>query len=190
MISERDPQLTLDENGTQPVIGTGAVRALFIDPTKLDRTSADRVPTSPAVANTGQVLLHAVGSNRGQAAVVVSEFEGYFISRNIIILSVTELNVLPAYLAITLNSRFVKQQLDVIATGAVLLQLSIGKLRDILIPVPDIPTQKQIIERVTQAQAKLIDAEQQVLLAEATMKNSQASLQDTIDHSWDEGENG
>jgi hypothetical protein len=183
-------QLTLNENGTLPVIGPGALRSLSIDPKKLDVTSADRLTTHPVRAEINDVLVHAVGPNRGQAAAVGPEFKGYFISRNIIILRVTSPDVLPAYLAIAMNNKFVKQQLDENSTGSVLQQLSIDKLNDILVPVPDIQTQMVIIESVTDAQNKLIEAEQQVLTAELALKAEQTNLQNIINSSWGEGENG
>jgi restriction endonuclease S subunit len=89
-----------------------------------------------------------------------------------------------------MNNKFVKQQLDENSTGSVLQQLSIDKLNDILVPVPDIQTQMVIIESVTDAQNKLIEAEQQVLTAELALKAEQTNLQNIINSSWGEGENG
>lgn len=173
--------LTLDKNGSLPVIGPGALRALSIDPTKLDRTTEEKLADNPVIAQTNDVLIHAVGSNRGQAAMIGADFENCFISRNIIVLHPKSSLILPDYLAIILNSSFVRKQLKERATGSVIRQLSIQKLGDLIIPVPDLLTQRLIAANVTDIQQKLVEIEQQALVFQSALKEQQDNLQNILD---------
>jgi type I restriction-modification system DNA methylase subunit len=174
--------LRLDENGTLPVIGPGALRSLFIDPAKLGRTTEKNLSNKQVVAQVNDVLIHAVGTYRGEAALVESDFENSFINQNIIVLRDFSPKVLPAYLAIVLNSGFVKQQLEGKATGSVIVQYSIRKLNDLKIPIPTIETQKYIIKKVANTRQKLLEIEQQALVIESSHKEQEDNLKNILDN--------
>jgi restriction endonuclease S subunit len=174
--------LTLDKEGTIPVIGPGAIRSLFIDPSSLDRTTEIRIPPKSVVTQANDVLIHAVGPYRGQAALVEPDLINYLVSRNVIVLQDISPKVLPAYLATVLNSGFVRKQMEDKSTGAVLAQLSIRKLVDIKIPVPDLTTQNHIVDKVSSTRRKLIETEQQALVVQSALKEQQESLRSLLDN--------
>ena len=173
--------LTLDPLGQLFMIGPGAIRTLSIDPTALDRTSRDRLPNRPVRAQRNDILIHAVGPNRGQAALVEEDVDNLFVSRNVIIVHPVSPMVLPAFLAIALNGSFVKAQLEERTTGSVIRQLGIRKIEDLRIPVPDLETQKSIIQEMSNARRKLLEIEAQALVVQATLREQQRNLQSILD---------
>jgi hypothetical protein len=174
--------LTLDPQGQLLVIGPRAIRTLSIDPTELDRTSEERLPKRPVRAQTNDILIHAVGPNRGQAAPVEADFDSLFVSRNVIIAYSVSPMVLPAFLAIALNSSFVKAQLEERATGSVIRQLSIRKLEDLRVPIPDLETQRSIIDQMSNTRRKLVEIEAQALVMQAALREQERNLQSILDN--------
>jgi hypothetical protein len=98
--------LTLDPLGDLLVIGPGAVRKLSIRATKLGKTAGTKLPSSPVIAGEDDIVINAVGEYRGQAALVGKDFAGFYISRNVIVLASVSPHLLPAYLAIAVNTKF------------------------------------------------------------------------------------
>ena len=174
--------LTVDKHGPLPVIGPGALRSFSIDSAKLDKTTKEKLPKKPVVSQVNDILIHGVGTYRGQAALVEPGFENCFISRNVIVLRDVASIVLPAYLAIALNSNFVRKQLEDKATGSVYAQFSVEKLRDLQIPVPDLEKQKSLVDRVSTTRQKLLEFEQQVLIVQSALKEQQEDLQTILDN--------
>ena len=155
-------KLTLDRNGPLLVIGPASIRQFVIDPTKLDRTTKERLPKRPVVAQSGDVLIHAISNYRGHAAAVDPDFEGFFISRNVIVVRPNPSVILSQYLSIALNGRFVRQQLDQLVAGSTIPQLTIDLVEKVLIPMPEIETQQAIVERVENALKNRLTAEQRL----------------------------
>ena len=104
------------------------------------------------------------------------------ISRNIIVVRVISKLILPAYLALVLNSRFVKKQLEDRATGSVYAQFSIKKLTDLQIPVPNLQQQNSLVEKVAATRQKVLEYEQQVLIVQSALKEQQDDLQQMLDN--------
>lgn len=169
--------LTLDKLGDIFVIGPSALRALSIDPTKLDKTSSDKIPPEPILTRIHDILIHAIGNYRGETAIIEPGFENFYVSRNIIVLRNITPNIIPSYLAIALNSSFVKKQLEDRATGSVISILTARKLKDVLIPVPDLQTQKEIVQMVFSTRQKILEIEQQVIFIESARKEEENKLQ-------------
>jgi hypothetical protein len=174
--------LSLDKNGDLPVIGPGSLRRFVIDATKLDKTIEAKLGPKPVVSQVNDVLMHAVGSYRGQTALVEPGFENCFISRNIIVLRNISSRVLPAYLTLALNSKFVRQQLESRATGSVIAHLSIRKLYDLKIPVPELATQRKLIDQFNETHQKLLEIEQQALVVNSALKEQEGNLQTMLDN--------
>jgi hypothetical protein len=174
--------LTVDKHGSLPVIGPGALRSFSIDSAKLDKTTEEKLPKKPVISQINDILIHGVGTYRGQAALVEPGFENCFISRNVIVLRNVASIVLPAYLVIALNSNFVRKQLKDKATGSVYAQFSVEKLRDLQIPVPDLGKQKSLVEKVSSTRQKLLEFEQQALIVQSARKEQQTNLQAILDN--------
>ncbi len=174
--------LTLDKNGNLPVIGPGALRSFSIDSAKLDKTTEKNLSKIPVVSEVNDILIHGVGTYRGQAALVESGLENCFVSRNIIVLREVSPIILPSYLVIALNSAFVKRQLEDKATGSVFSQFSVEKLKDLQIPVPSLENQKRLIEKVSATRQKLLEYEQQVLIAQSALKEQVNTLNNILEN--------
>lgn len=65
---------------------------------------------------------------------------------SVIIISITDQNLAPEYLAIYLNSPHGQEQLRDIATGATIRTLTISQLQNIPIPIPPPGTQQALID--------------------------------------------
>lgn len=174
--------LTLDKNGDLPVIGPGALRSFSIDSAKLDKTTEKKLPKNPVVSQIKDILIHGVGTYRGQAALVEPGLENCFVSRNIIVLRDISTDVLPTYLVIALNSTFVQRQLEDRATGSVFSQFSVKKLKDLQIPIPSLEKQKKLVEKVSATRQKLLEYEQQVLITQSALKEQQSTLQNILEN--------
>ena len=174
--------LTLDKNGALPVIGPGALRSFSIDSAKFDKTIEENLPKNPVVSQVKDILIHGVGTYRGQAALVEPGLENCFVSRNIIVLRDISTVVLPSYLVIALNSTFVQRQLEDRATGSVFSQFSVEKLKDLQIPVPSLEKQKWLIEKISATRQKLLEYEQQVLITQSALKEQQSTLQNILEN--------
>jgi hypothetical protein len=179
---KKGAHLTLDKKGSISVIGPAAVRELEVDVSKLDKTTKENIPQNSKPVRANDILIHALGTYRGQSAIVERDFENTFVSRNIIVLRALTPNLIPEYLAIALNSHFVRRQLEDRATGSVIAQLTIRKLEDVLIPVPDLDIQKAIVEKVYAARQKITEIEHQVLVVQSALKEQQETLQSILDN--------
>ena len=174
--------LTLDKNGDLPVIGPGALRSFSIDSAKLDKTTERNLSKIPVISEVNDILIHGVGTYRGQAALVEPGLENCFVSRNIIVLRDISPIILPSYLVIALNSTFVKRQLEDRATGSVFSQFSVEKLKDLQIPVPSLQNQKRLIEKVSATRQKLLEYEQQVLITQSALKEQVNTLNSILEN--------
>ncbi len=184
--------LTLDEEGDLLVIGPGAVRKLSIDPTKLDRTRHSRLTSHPIVAQADDIVINALGKYRGEAALVEPELAGYFISRNIIVVRLQrnmlfQPSLLPAFLAIALNSKFVTGQLANRTTGSVIEQITKGAMLEVLVPVPELNVQRQIIEETTKIRQDILVAEQMLAEHQNMLDQAQETLGAILEHLHTDG---
>lgn len=180
--------LTLDQKGDLQVIGPSAVRMLHIDPGKLDRTTKERLTRKPVTAQRDDIVIHAVGQYRGHAALVGPELAGTYVSRNIIVVRADPSRVLPAYLAVVLNSEFAKRQYLERTTGSVLVQLSIASLSDLVIPVPAISEQRRIVNAVRAAQYRIEVSESQVTELQLSLEDARNNLQEILEKLHEGGE--
>ncbi|CAB3732859.1 hypothetical protein LMG26690_04970 [Achromobacter animicus] len=131
-------------------IGPGAVRPLEIQLDPLDRADEAEVLQYPkAVATEGDIVLNGLSTYLGAAALIES---GQFpINRHIFRIRAHIAFVLPEYLAIAINSRYVHEALIASAGGSVMTMLRLEVLRRVLIPVPPRDIQDEIVRRVALA---------------------------------------
>jgi len=165
--------ITLDDTGDLPVIGPASVRSFYIDPTRLDKTSNKKIALSnlkPRYACKNDILVHAIGPHRGEAALVGSEFDNFLISRHMIIVRLESRQILPGYLEIALNSTFVKKQVYNFSSGSIIASLTPGNIRDIVVPLPCVEDQAKIIENFTSIQKKLRRIQDSLIETEAELE--------------------
>lgn len=138
------------DGGDVVFIGPGAVRPLDIQLDPLDLTDEAEVQRYPnAIAGEGDIVLNGLSTHLGAAAVIES---GLFpINRHIFRIRVQSALVLPEYLAIAINSRYVHEVLLASASGSVMTMLRLDVLKQVLIPVPPRDIQAEIVRRVALA---------------------------------------
>lgn len=128
-------------------IGPGAIRPLEIQLDPLDRADDAEVQQYPkAIANEGDIVMNGLSTYLGAAALIES---GRFpINRHIFRIRLHNALVLPEYLAIAINSRYVHEALIARAGGSVMTMLRLEALKQVLIPVPPQNIQAEIVRRV------------------------------------------
>jgi len=128
-------------------IGPGAVRPLEIQLDPRDRADDAEVKRYPdAVASEGDIVLNGLSTFLGAAALI--ESGRFAINRHIFRIRVHNALVLPEYLVIAINSRYVHEALIAGAGGSVMATLGSVVLKQVLIPVPPRDIQAEIVRRV------------------------------------------
>ncbi len=163
---KRGANIKLDANGKIPVIGPAAIRAMILDTHGMGQTTEDGLPPQSLTVQPGDVLLNNIGIYLGNAAVVSEDLEGSYISRHVILIRPDAAQILPAYLAAAINSNYVQTQIQQRATGSVMPALTIGRLEEVTVPVPDFDIQREVIQKIENAQKNLIQAQENLSKAE------------------------
>lgn len=132
------------EVGDIPYISPASIRSMRLIKEELSYTTEDKIPPRTKKVENGEVVINAIGPNRGKAAFVTSEFSGMAINRHIIALRANYNLILPEYLAISLNSKFVQEQFFDRSTGTVIPSLNLKSFEEIIIPVPNLDVQSRI----------------------------------------------
>ncbi|OXB04970.1 N-6 DNA methylase [Flavobacterium pectinovorum] len=142
----RGDQLVSDNHaGDIPYIAPASIRRMRIVKDSFSYTSKKLIPQKNIKTEFGQILINAIGPNRGKAALVSSEYTNMLINRHIIGLKVNENLVLPGYLAIAINSKIVQEQFLDKSSGSVIPSLNFKSLEEIIIPLPSIEIQEKTI---------------------------------------------
>ena len=116
-----------------------------------------------------------------QSALIEYGNDGINVSRNIIVIKPSLNEVLPEYLTLVLNSEAVQQQLRELSTGSVIPQLTTGRLKELLIPIPPIETQKEIIEKVQIIRKEITSSEKKIQELQLEISKLTKQLQSMID---------
>jgi hypothetical protein len=135
------------QGGDVPFIAPGAIRPLEISLDPLDRADELEVRRYPnAVAQEGDVVLNGVSTYVAAAALI--EDGQYPINRHVFRIRVDKSRVIPGFLVIAINSRYVRDSLKEDATGSIMKMLTVPKLKKTLIPIPPLSVQVEIVQRV------------------------------------------
>lgn len=141
------------KEGVVPFIGPGAIRPLDIDLDPADRTNEAEIERFPkATAVEGDIVLNGVSTYIAAAALI--EEGRHPINRHVFRIRADRTRVLPAYLAIAINSRYVRDALRNDASGSIMKMLTLPMLRNTLIPVPPLSIQMDIVQRVNAAKVE------------------------------------
>lgn len=117
-----------------------------LDPAKRDLITGSHPTAKRAVATeVGDVLLAA----RGGQAVIAGEaagvgLEGAYPTLDVYLIRPDRSWLDPAYLAAWLTFEPVRNSLQASTTGALIPRISIGSLKDLAIPLPPLPCQRQV----------------------------------------------
>lgn len=140
-------------DGVVPFIGPGAIRPLDVNLDPSDRTGEDQIKRYPkAVVIEGDIVINGISTHRAAAALI--EEGQHPINQHVFKVRADRTRVLPAYLAIAINSRYVRDALRQDASGSVIKALTLSTLRSILVPIPPLPVQEDIIRRFNVAKGQ------------------------------------
>lgn len=150
LVTKGSPIRRSKDANTVVFIGPGAIRPLEIQLDLLDRADDTEVQRYPyAIASEGDIVLNGLSTYLGAAAFIEN---GCFpINRHIFRIRVHNALVLPEYLAIAINSRYVHEALIAAAGGSVMPMLRLDVLKQVSIPVPPRDIQAEIVRRVALA---------------------------------------
>lgn len=151
----RGRAIKLNDVGNIPVVGPAAIRALAIEEDGIQKTTEENVPSNPVLIQAGDILLNNIGTYLGQSAVADKALEGINLSQHVILIKANLELVDRDYLAIALNSEFVREQFRSKATGTMMPSLTKTSLETTLIPLPPLDAQKHIVKRVLAIKTKL-----------------------------------
>lgn len=171
----RGSQLVAD-NGNIPYIGPASIRSMQLIEENLSFTSIENLPNSVHRAEENDIIINAIGSYRGSATVVPSWLEGTPINRHVILLQPNLEMILPGYLAIALNSKYVQNQFFDKSTGTVIPALNTKSYEEIFIPVPNLSRQEEIYRDHLQLLNKLNETESAVSKLKAQISQNLNSL--------------
>jgi hypothetical protein len=162
----RGSNLTLDDLGDLPVISPSSVRPNVINIENISYTQPSKLVNNSRKVKAGDIVINAIGDYRGAAALVNNDLENFYINRHVIVIQPIKSLVIPEYLAVVLNGKFVKQQFESLSHRAVIPSLNLQNIRDIAIPLPSFETQRMIVENVRLAKAKWVEAQNTLNSAE------------------------
>jgi hypothetical protein len=167
---KRGSSFKLDDQGEILVIGPGAIRPLEIDVENLVRTSEEAITGRRIIAEEGDILINNISMYLGATAVVNASVAGHVISQHVLLVRPNTSLVLPEYLAVVINSDFVKAQIKTLAAGTVIPALSVARLADLVIPLLSLEDQQRIIQRVNSAYNLVANARIQLDLSEKLLQ--------------------
>ena len=116
----------------------------------------------------GDILLPVLGGSLKSVAIVSKEFDREVATNGFAVLRVKDEN-LRYFVFYYLTTKFAQLQIERNLTGAIMPSVSKSELRKILIPMPDLETQKRIAKKVQEVENKitklLIEAEEVINIA-------------------------
>ena len=116
----------------------------------------------------GDILLPVLGGSLKSVAIVSKEFDREVATNGFAVLRVKDEN-LRYFMFYYLTTKFAQLQIERNLTGAIMPSVSKSELRKILIPMPDLETQKRIAKKVQEVENKitklLIEAEEVINIA-------------------------
>lgn len=147
----------INENGKILLLGPAAIRPLEIVKSNIGRTTIDQLGSRPVEIRYGDIIINNIGTYLGAASMIEEKIENTFISQHVVLIRANESFILPDYLAVALNSDFVKEQIYRKANGSVMPSISMENLRKLEIPVPDIEEQKYIVRQIYESRNKILE---------------------------------
>lgn len=162
----RGKSIKLNEIGDINVLGPASIRPLEIDKDNISKTLFDKIGTNPINIKLGDIVINNIGTYLGAAALIEENIKDTYISQHVILIRPNTTLILPDFLAIAFNSKYVKDQIIQMATGSVMPSISISSLNKIKIPVPEYEMQKVIIENIKKSKDEIQQIKKDLRLAE------------------------
>ena len=169
------------EDGSIEFIGPAAIRRMQLIEDEFCFTSKEALPRNVKRVEENDILINAIGPYRGNATIVPKGFENIPINRHVILLKVNQDLILPGYLAIALNSKYVRDQFFDNSSGTVIPSLNLKILEEVYIPVPNKEKQKEIYEDYLQLFNRLSEIEKSASSIKSTIDQKLSSFGKEVD---------
>jgi len=168
---ERGSAIVTDSNNPEiPFVTPASIRSLLLKTEELSYTSTKKLPKGKIkTIDKDDIIVNIIGPYRGKAALATSEVKGFPINRHLISIKANLDLIIPQYLVIALNSKYVQDQFLDKSSGAVIHALNLASFEEIYLPVPNIKQQEQIYSEYS----KLLDEL-------AKLKNRESEIQSKL----------
>lgn len=133
-----------DKNEEVPYIAPATIRSMHLREENLSYTSNEKMPSNYIKVHENDILINIISTHRGSAAVVPKSLEGLGINKHIVLIRPNQNIILPYYLALALNSNYVKKQFEEKAQGTVIPSLKLKSFESLYIPLPTLSEQENI----------------------------------------------
>ncbi|WP_349768581.1 N-6 DNA methylase [Priestia megaterium] len=145
----RGTPIKISPEGTIPVLGPAGIRPLHLEISKIQKTLEELLPNRIVQVEKGEIVINNIGSYVGAASYIEDNYYNpLLVNQHVIILKPLKDKILPEYFAIVLNSEYVKSQFKIRSTGTTMPAINLTNMKQILVPVPTIEIQKQLVEEV------------------------------------------
>jgi restriction endonuclease S subunit len=159
--------------GKHQVLGTSSVRNFKIEDRSIFRSH--EIATNSFKTEKGDILMNALGNHIGESVLIDNLFTGYYVGQHVICIRPNANIALPQYLLLALNSRFVQQQLKLRTAGTVMATISMKRIEDVFIPVPELELQVKLINDYNNILEEIIHKE-------SDLEKSKAKLNGLLDN--------
>ncbi|RAL26956.1 restriction endonuclease subunit S [Thermoflavimicrobium daqui] len=102
------------------------------------------------VLQTGDILVLRIGGTLGRSALITKEWNGSIANSNMWVLTPDQTTLSSEYLAYYFKTRWVHQTFAIWKTGDTLPQLRANDLKEMVIPVPEMKIQKEIVALINE----------------------------------------
>lgn len=117
-----------------------------VDPTWLNSIEKEDL------THEGDILINSTGEGTiGRSAVVDNKHAGLLYDSHVLLLRLNKERIIPQYFEYVFNSSYVQEQITKVKSARTTKQTELGveNLKRILLPVPPLNVQKEIVERLT-----------------------------------------
>jgi len=159
-----------DEYGETPFLGPASVRSMALIKDALSYTSKSKIPKNAPIIDAGDIVINTISNHRGEASIVQHDFHGLHINKHLISVKPNPKLISPEYLAISLNSEFVRNQFYNRTTGAVIPALTLKAVEQVLVPVPSLEQQLATIEEYEKLMISITKAENELIALRSSLK--------------------
>jgi hypothetical protein len=152
---KRGNSIRITEPGESRVLTSAAIRILTINSAEIKQVDHSQIPQNAVYIEEGDVVVNAVGTYLGNAAIVDETIVGLPINHHVIVIRPDKRAIDPEYLALAFNSQFVQSKFQL---GGVIPSLNLTQVSSALIPVPPISLQKELVTTYKNIQIELNEA--------------------------------
>lgn len=159
-----------------PCLRTSNVRPLLIDTSVVKRIKTSLSGEySRTILRGGEVLVNVRGT-LGGVAVVPAYMAGWNVSREVAVVPANADKIEPQFLAYYIATRASQNWLTGVLKGAAYTGINIEDLRELPVPVVDIPRQREVVKRLDLARSQFLRAQHLISAKLEDLENLRQSL--------------